>query len=147
MPTATPRIGLPLLSAGQAQKETTHNEALLLLDAAIAPVVQAIGIDTPPVAPSPGQCWIVGATPAGAWNGQGNNMAIWTNGGWRFASLPLGSQVTREADGKRWQRFSDGWHAPQTVSAPAAGTTIDNECRSALTNLITALTNIGLINS
>ncbi len=33
----TARLGLPLLATGQAQKETTHNEALALIDLAPHP--------------------------------------------------------------------------------------------------------------
>ena len=40
---ATPRWALPLLAAGQAEKELTHNEALLLLDMAVQPSVVAVG--------------------------------------------------------------------------------------------------------
>lgn len=57
------RLGLPLLQTGQAQKEMTHNEALTLLDFAVQPVVEAVGVDTPPAAPAPGACWVVGPTP------------------------------------------------------------------------------------
>ena len=32
----TPRLSLPFLSPGQAQKEFTHNEALQILDAVVA---------------------------------------------------------------------------------------------------------------
>ena len=36
MTDTTPRSGMPLLAAAQAQKHVTHNEALLELDALIA---------------------------------------------------------------------------------------------------------------
>lgn len=37
----TPRYKLPLLAIGQAQKELFHNEALILLDFLIHPIVSA----------------------------------------------------------------------------------------------------------
>lgn len=33
--TETPRLGLPLMAAAQAQKHVTHNEALMLVDALV----------------------------------------------------------------------------------------------------------------
>ena len=39
----TPRWSLPLLAAGQAQKEMTHNEALSLLDLVVHPCVRRWG--------------------------------------------------------------------------------------------------------
>ncbi|TCP33615.1 DUF2793 domain-containing protein [Sphingomonas sp. BK235] len=78
------RLRLPLLVTGQAQKEETHNEALALIDLAIGAAVEAVGIDVPPDAPLPGQCWIVGAAPQGAWGGQAGALAGWTGAGWCF---------------------------------------------------------------
>ena len=45
----TSRFALPLLAAGQADKELTHNEALACLDILLQPVVQAVGLTVPPV--------------------------------------------------------------------------------------------------
>jgi hypothetical protein len=46
----TPRLALPLLQPGQAQKETTHNEALAVLDLVVQASVLAVGTNVPPVA-------------------------------------------------------------------------------------------------
>ena len=78
------RLGLPLLAPGQAQKEMTHNEALAAIDLALAASVRAVGLDAPPLSPTPGESWIVGASPTGAWAGQAGALAGWTAGGWRF---------------------------------------------------------------
>ena len=72
--TETPRLALPLLQPGQAQKEMGHNEALAALDLIVQPNVVAAGIDTPPTSPESGQCWIVGASPTGAWAGQAGKL-------------------------------------------------------------------------
>ena len=45
------RIGMPLLSAGQAQKELIHNEALILLDAVVHGCCSGPPLDAPPVVP------------------------------------------------------------------------------------------------
>ncbi|MFX4817188.1 DUF2793 domain-containing protein, partial [Acinetobacter baumannii] len=60
MAETTSRLALPLLAAGQAQKEMFHNEALALIDLALAAAVESVGLNTPPATPEDGQCWIVG---------------------------------------------------------------------------------------
>lgn len=55
------RLGLPLLQPGQAQKELSHNEALIVLEMLVQPCVEALGLETPPSDPEPGQCWVVGS--------------------------------------------------------------------------------------
>ncbi len=83
--TQTDRIGLPLLAAGQAQKELAHNEALLLLDLVSQPVAQSADLTAPPGAPAAGQCWIVAPSASGDWAGRDGALAGWTDNGWRFA--------------------------------------------------------------
>jgi hypothetical protein len=68
----TPRVFLPLLQAGQAQREALHNEAILLLDAIVGGTAESVGDDDPPAAPEVGQVWIVGSTPTGDWIGNPN---------------------------------------------------------------------------
>lgn len=144
MPT-TPRFALPLLGVAQAQKEVTHNEALTLLDALVHAAVEAGPLAAPPTGPAEGQCWIVGATPTGAWAGQDHAIAIRTGGGWRFAPPREGMQATRLTDGARL-RFDGGvWAAPATIAAPSGGSTIDSEARSAISTLILHLAAQGLL--
>lgn len=141
----TTRLGLPLLAAGQAQKEVTHNEALALIDGAIAPLVEAVGINAAPVSPSDGGQWIVGSTPSGAWLGASGALATWTAGGWRFVQLPIGAVVTERTGMGRWRRLAEGWTAPAAVDAASGGMTVDSECRSQLSALIAALSAQGLL--
>ena len=51
----TERLSMPLLSAGQAQKELFHNEALQLLDMAVAAAVETPPQDDPPAGPAEGR--------------------------------------------------------------------------------------------
>jgi hypothetical protein len=90
---------LPLLHAGQAQKEIDHNEALALLDLAVQPTVAAIGIDVPPADPAEGTCWIIGSSPVAAWSGKAHALAGWTTAGWRFVTPFDGMTVARAGDG------------------------------------------------
>ncbi len=84
MSDTTPRVALPLLAAAQAQKHVTHNEALLELDALVAPVILDRGLSTPPSSPSDGDTYLVKATGTAAWTGQDGKLAYAIDGGWRF---------------------------------------------------------------
>jgi hypothetical protein len=139
------RLALPLLAAGQAQKEITHNEALALIDAAIAPTVESVGTTAPPATPQAGQCWIVGSAASGAWAGRSGEMAVWTQGGWRFALLPTGAHVVELSTGSRWLHGLSGWQIPPAITAPDGGAVVDSECRAAVTALLSALTAHGFI--
>ena len=143
MSDVTPRFGLPLLAAGQAQKELAHNEALTLIDLLIQPRVEAIGDNAPPGAPAPGQAWIVGASPTGAWAGHAAALASWTAGGWRFVAAREGMEAR---SGGAVQRYDSGtWSSGPTIDAPAGGSVIDIESRSAVTAIIATLRTAGLI--
>lgn len=141
----TARLTLPLLVAGQAQKEITHNEALALIDALLFPVAESAGQNSPPVAPVPGQCWLVGAAPTGQWTGHAHALALWTNAGWRFAMLSQGSRVAVGSARTLWNRGPTGWQNATTIALPTGGTTIDSECRAAVTALVQALRVAGII--
>src|ERR1700712_2693463 len=102
------RMKLPFLAVAQAQKETTHNEELALLDIAVQPVVQAIAPATAPSAPVVGQCWVVGTAPTGEWAGQAGALAGWSAGGWRFVSPFEGIKAWALADNLLGRRTGAG---------------------------------------
>ena len=120
MSDATARFALPPIAPGQAQKELLHNEALARVDALVQPSVVAVAVSDPPVAPTAGQCWIVGDTPLGAWAGQPRSLAVWTDGGWRMIAAGRDGHMV---DGEwrvralRWR----GLDARRYRRAPAAG--------------------------
>ncbi len=60
------RFALPFILPGQAQKEIFHNEALVLVDAALHACVEGDPADEVPADPDPGQSWIVEPGAAGA---------------------------------------------------------------------------------
>jgi Protein of unknown function (DUF2793) len=132
------RWKLPLLAVGQMQKEVTHNEALTLIDALIAPVVEARGVDTPPSAPVVGQCWLVGPAPSGVWTGAAQHLACWTSGGWRLIA-PRDGMTVRLAGGAMLQFDGALWATPVSVAVPTGGTVVDSEARTAVTALIAQL--------
>jgi hypothetical protein len=81
---ATPRLLIPLLAAGQAQKHVTLNDALLRLDALLHLAVLDRDLGAPPALPPDDGMWIVGPGAAGAWAGRTGQVAIRDEGGWRF---------------------------------------------------------------
>lgn len=164
MSDTTARLRLPTLRAGQAQKELTHNEALALIDLLLHPAVTGFAVDSPPAAPEPGASWVVGPAPTGDWAGHTDSLAGWTEGGWRFVAPIEGMTVwIRERAiaacyaGGTWRigeiaatRVSvDGARVlgPRQagVPDPAGGDVIDIQARAALSALLAALRNHGLI--
>lgn len=142
---ATPRLSLPLLATAQAQKEVTHNEALTLIDALVQPAVVDGPQSDPPVAPTHGECWIVGSAATGAWSGQDMTIAVWTAGGWRFVAPRVGMRVLRIADGVALRFDAGNWTMPDSVTAPVGGVTVDDEARAAIGAVILALAAQGLM--
>ncbi|MBV8238638.1 MAG: DUF2793 domain-containing protein [Sphingomonas sp.] len=160
----SPRLALPLLQPGQAQKEADHNEALALLDIAVQPVVEAVAVDVPPAAPAAGQCWIVGAAPSGEWAGRAAMFAGWTASGWRYVA-PVEGMVAWSLADRVAVRFEAGaWRIGEmratrllvggepvigarraAIADPAGGTTVDGAARATLREVLAALRGHGLI--
>jgi Protein of unknown function (DUF2793) len=164
MTEVTDRLALPLLVAGQAQKEVWHNEALIQLDLLVQGVVVAVAPSSIPTSPGIGQCWIVGPGPSGVWAGKANHIAGWTSGGWRFAAPLEGMAVWSLADGVSVRRSASAWIKGEltatsvkiagnqvvggrqaAIAAPTGGTVIDSEARLALSTLLAAVRAHGLI--
>lgn len=144
----TDRLALPTLASAQAQKEMTHNEALLRLDAAVQATVVAVAPAAVPSAPIPGQCWVVGAGATGAWGGQDGALAAWTGGGWRFVAPFEGMAAWSVADGGIARRIGAGWRIAErgpAIADPADGTTVDVQARAALADILALLRRHGMI--
>ncbi|MGN7292372.1 DUF2793 domain-containing protein [Rhizobium sp. SAFR-030] len=90
---ATPNLGLPVLAQGQAQKEITHNDALLSLDALVQSAVKSRALATPPGSPANGERWIVPSGATGAWAAQTDRIAFWREGAWAFFAPVVGWRV------------------------------------------------------
>lgn len=166
MTQSTDRLALPLLFAGQAQKEVTHNEALVRSDILIQASVEGAPLATPPTAPQAGECWIVATGATGVWSGKSTYIACWTAGGWIFLAPQPGWRVLRldemqmlYFDGADWSEgevraasVHIGNHQvvgeqQAAISAPSGGSVMDAEARIAITAVIQALRNHGLIAS
>jgi hypothetical protein len=142
----TPRFGMPLLFAGQSQKEVFVNEALALSDALLHCIVEAEQA-VPPAVPTDGLAWLVGATPTGEWAGQGGKIACRQLGQWLFVTPRDGMRLVNKATGQDWRRIAGAWKAPVAPAAPTGGTTIDAEVRAALANLVQRLRDAGVFAS
>lgn len=111
--TDTPRLSLPLLAAGQAQKHVTHNDALTRLDAVIHLVVDSRTQTAPPASPTELSAYIVPPGGTGAFAGRADQLALFEDGGWTFLTPRAGWQawVADEAEhnlwtGTEWRRAS-----------------------------------------
>jgi hypothetical protein len=164
--TATPRLALPFLSAGQAQKEFTHNEALQTLDTLVGGAVETGPLAVPPASPSIGDAYIVDESPTADWAGRPGSVAAYTSGGWRFVEPVDGLSLYVKSQGQ-WASFRAGsWEIGQlrgssviigdqqvvgsraAAIAPASGgMTIDAEARAAIDDILVAMRQHGLIES
>lgn len=143
----TQNFELPLLYAAQAQKEITHNEALVLIDALLGGCVEAVVNDPASINPDEGKAWIIGAAPVGVWSGRVGQIAVYSAGGWRFApALPDMRLFDRSAD-VILTHNGTGWTAPVAIAEPSGGTTVDAEARATLAALLAALRSAGLLDA
>lgn len=160
----TDRFSLPLVYAGQAQKEMTVNEAMARIDLLLGATVDSFGLDTPPSAPALGQCWIVGSSPTGDWTDHAGAVAGWTAGGWRFV-VPRAGLTVWVVDQGLWAAHNGSiWvvgvmtaqsvmidgdqvlsHQQSAISDPSGGSVIDSEARDKIVQLLNALREHGLI--
>lgn len=159
----TARLKLPLLVTGQAQKEVTHNEALILLDLLVAPSGSGPA-NVAPSAPPEGSVHICGPTPSGEWEGRAHHLAIWIAAGWRFAAPFEGQKFVEASSGQEWQFRGGTWvrgvvlaselrvngnkvigSQRQAIANASGGSTVDTEARTVLAAILDALRGHGLI--
>jgi len=141
----SPRFGLPLLYAAQAQKELCVNEALAVIDAMLGCAVEGIAT-VPPASPVNGTNWLVGSGGTGAWAGRDGSVAACQAGNWVFIAPRDGMNVLNRATGQTLL-YAGGWQAPAQPAAPAGGATVDVEARTAIAALIAALQQAGIFST
>ncbi|MEM7766154.1 MAG: DUF2793 domain-containing protein [Pseudomonadota bacterium] len=78
----TDNLNLPYILPGQSQKHVIHNEAIRRLDAMVHLSVVSRSLATPPMAPNPGDRYIVASDPTGDWLGEAGNLLAWQDGAW-----------------------------------------------------------------
>ena len=161
----TPRLALPLLAAGQAQKEMSHNEALARIDLTLHGNILEADTNIPPEDPEPGQCWILGDAPEGGWTGHAGEVAGWSGGGWRFVAPCEGMRLWLGENGG-FALFSGGeWRLGEThgrlivggqqvvgnrraaIAEPSGGTVVDAEARATILAVLNAMRDHGLVDA
>ncbi len=141
---ATPRFRLPLLYAGQSQKEAFVNEALGLTDTLLHCAVQGV-LATPPLSPAGGAAWVVGTSATGAWAGQSGKIASLQSGQWLFIEPKDGMRIINLATGQDLRRLGGTWIVPEAPDAPSGGETVDTQARAAISSLLQALKDAGIL--
>jgi len=139
----TSRLALPMLFAGQAQKEAFVNEALARIDALLHCAAEGTRND-PPLAPQDGETWLIGSVPTGDWLGKAGQLACRQSGQWLYASPRDGMRVLDRSTGTE-MRYADGWGTAATITPPTGGTTVDTQARAVLTSMISALAGAGIV--
>lgn len=89
---ASPRFALPMLFAGQAQKEVYVNEAHARIDALMHCAIEGLA-NTAPATPANGTVWLINTAPTGEWAGQAGKLACRQDGMWVFVSPKDGMSV------------------------------------------------------
>lgn len=140
---ASARFALPLLFAGQAQKEVFVNQALATLDGLVHCAIEGEQA-APPSAPVDGTAWLVAAGAGGDWAGHAGDIAMRQLGQWLYAPVRDGMRVLDRARGQVLHRQAGAWRAPTRPALPSGGTTVDAEARATLAALIAALQQWGM---
>jgi hypothetical protein len=143
----TSRHELPFLAAGQAQKEITHNEALVIIDALIWAAVET-ELSSPPASLAEidaGKCWLISSAASGAWLGKAKQIACWTGGSWRYLSAIDGMRVWNIAMDAQMVFRNNQWQSSMPIAEPVGGLTIDNEARMAIAAILEVLRQLGIL--
>lgn len=141
------RHQLPFLAVGQAQKEITHNEALLRIDALLHMSIIS-ELSAPPmvdIAADAGKSWLVGANATGIWAGKDGNIAHWQGGSWRYIVPAERMRVWNVASNVEIIFVDGQWEVGDMVPNPSGGSVIDMEARTAIASILDILRSKGTI--
>jgi hypothetical protein len=118
---ATPRLSLPYVAAGQAQKHITVNEALARLDGLVQLAAESRVLAAEPAAPADGAVWILpGAATGAAWGGKASNLiARHESGVWEFFTPTAGHLAWLKDEGQALV-FDGGAWTPIAATFKAA---------------------------
>lgn len=107
----TANLELPLVAAAQAQKHVTVNEALSLLDGLCQMTFESVSEISPPANVMDGALYAIPDGAGGGWAGQDGQLAVGSNGGWRFLAPQTGwkgwvKDIGKSIvfDGYQWQK-------------------------------------------
>jgi hypothetical protein len=84
----TPRLGAPELTLGQAAPETTVNEQIRTIESGAGHFIfKDRDLATPPGSPADGDCYLIAASPTGAWAGHAGAITYRINTAWAFITV------------------------------------------------------------
>lgn len=135
-----------------------------MIDALAGACVEQRTLGVPPGSPTPGRCYIVASGASRAWAGKADQIAVATEGGWRFIAPREGLRAVVASEaidavyrGSSWI-FGDLRGSVVTIGGnqvvggrgaaipdPAGGTTVDSQVRVTLASLLATLRTRGLI--
>ena len=135
-----------------------------MIDALEGACVEQRALGVPPGSPTPGRCYIVASGATGAWAGKTDQIAVATEGGWRFIAPREGLRAVVASEGIDAVYRGSSWiygdlrgsfvtvGGNQVVGGrgaaipdPAGGTTVDSQARATLASLLATLRTHGLI--
>lgn len=144
-PTSTPRFALPMLFAGQAQKEFFINQNSALVDALLHASASASQA-APPNDPHEGDCFRIVAPASEDWQGKEDDLAIRIGGAWQFVQPAAGLRVFDEAKAA-FLHYDGEWHEVNAPAQAEGGAIVDLEARQMLQALVEALRNAGIFSA
>lgn len=118
----TPKLLIAEISASQAQKEVTHNDALRVLDGLVQLAVVTKGLSTPPGSPANGARYIVGASPTGTWVGKAAQIAQYYAGAWYFHAPVEGWRAWVTDEAQIYVYTTGSWTVYSSGGGGAGGT-------------------------
>lgn len=142
---STPNYGMPMLFAGQAQKEFMINKSLSILDA-IMPSSIIESLSAPPNTWTDGSAYRVTATATEGWATKEDMIAIAVAGSWHFLPPYPGMRVFDQA-ADCMLLYRSAWQFAVEPTAPSSGAVVDDQARAAILQIVAALRDLGLLKS
>ena len=128
----TPRLSLPYVAAGQAQKHITVNEAFARLDGLVQLAAESRAVAAQPASPSDGAVWILPVSATGpVWGGKPASLiARHEAGAWEFLTPNAGHMAWIKDEGQAlvfdgaiWTPMSSTFKAITAARSPFGATT------------------------
>lgn len=141
-PSTTPNHDLPLLFAGQAQKEMSLNQATAVIDALLCATITQ-STNTPPAQAAEGAVYRVVPIASEGWAGKEDHLAVRVGSSWHFVTPRTGMRFYDTQQSKVIV-FETQWNATTELSPAQGGSVVDVEARALLGDLIEQLRNIGI---
>jgi len=117
---SSPNLGLQYgFALGFSPWKTEADANAREIDSLVMCSVLEIGTETPPGGPAEGDRYVLGATPTGAWVGEGGKLAAYVDATWRFFT-PKRGWVAWNNDDLRLYVYSDHETTPAWYPITAA---------------------------